>query len=674
MRRATQQLSSVLWACLLLSYGPVALGQSTDLAPERKIGVKNSLESISPTSPQTVYVTVGKAAVQSGPSEDTYPTSHLSRGAALQAYYRTAEGWLGIRPPENSFSWVPAPDAYLLPGGRVIEITGQNSVSWIGTELGSAKQYRWQVKLNPGEQLGVLGEMTVKGDNNRDTLWYKVAPPAGEYRWIHEKAVSNEPPTNIDEVVKGAESPTTQVRQTAGAKKSASQAAVVSASSPSQVQNDVQPADFTQDVFADGAVVYDGDYIEDQYIDGEYIEGEYVVEDGYVVDDGYVDGLPVRSANSWAGWHMLELTDEGFRSPFLERRYRDSRARAASDPLNYDPFDLSMAKRPNAAPPSMRSVVRQDLGITETRRNTPWRDPRALREKRLKGYPLDSLTSRADDRQDNASQLADNRTEGGESVTDLFSRLASTTSRLAGVSNPNAGPSEERVGEAGSDSPRADSSSLSTAHARAEDRTDTWHGLSTQASESATAVASQMSSVGAAELNQVKLVLNEMVVQPMQLWNLPPLIRQTQFLIEHGASPIERGQARLLLERIEEFELLASKSGYGSNVLLASAGLPNASTGTTPAMTAGYQTAATRTESGAYDATGWLVPVHAASPSQPSHAITNDAGQIIAYVSGLPGMNLARYVNHPVGITGLRGYLPQLKANHIQAQRVVQLR
>ena len=74
-----------------------------------------------------------------------------------------------------------------------------------------------------------------------------------------------------------------------------------------------------------------------------------------------------------------------------------------------------------------------------------------------------------------------------------------------------------------------------------------------------------------------------------------------------------------------------------------------------------------------YDATGWLVPVIAASPGQPTHALTDDLGRIQSYVSPWPGMNLNRYINQAVGITGLRGYLPQLQAGQIQASRVVRL-
>ena len=160
----------------------------------------------------------------------------------------------------------------------------------------------------------------------------------------------------------------------------------------------------------------------------------------------------------------------------------------------------------------------------------------------------------------------------------------------------------------------------------------------------------------------------------MQGWNLAPLAQQTQYLIQHGATPVERGQARLLLERIQEFELLARRSGYAVSVVPASAIAPaNSAPSTHSGLgiavgTADYRSALEpAAKHPDFEATGWMVPVHAASAEQPSHAITNDAGQIIAYVSGLPGMNLDRYVNQPVGLNGLRGYLPQLQANHIQA-------
>jgi hypothetical protein len=121
----------------------------------------------------------------------------------------------------------------------------------------------------------------------------------------------------------------------------------------------------------------------------------------------------------------------------------------------------------------------------------------------------------------------------------------------------------------------------------------------------------------------------------------------------------------LLLERIDAFQSVSARSQQVAGPVQSTsynAGTQNMSLPNTPAPLANY------------DATGWLVPVHAAGPDQPTHALTNDTGDVIAYVSPIAGLNLDRYRNQAVGINGLRGYLPQLQAAHIQAQRVSRVR
>jgi uncharacterized protein YgiM (DUF1202 family) len=154
------------------------------------------VEALGPFDAATiVYVSAEGAQLRSGPGEDFYPTGDIPLNASLEVYHRTEDEWLGVRPPEGSFSWVQAADAYLLPGGRIIEVTNPSAVSWIGTSLGSAKQYRWQVKLTSGEQLGVIGEQSTRNAEGKEVLWYKIAPPAGEFRWIHTQSVSSQPVT-----------------------------------------------------------------------------------------------------------------------------------------------------------------------------------------------------------------------------------------------------------------------------------------------------------------------------------------------------------------------------------------------------------------------------------------------------------------------------------------------
>jgi hypothetical protein len=630
-------LPSILVSLTLLLPLAVSVANTVKAADEvrppsaTKAKSSTPLVEVSLKSPKTVFVVVSRAEIYSGPSAETYPTGYLARGQALEAYHRTPDGWIGIRPPAGSFSWVMASDAYLLPGGRVIEITAKDAVSWIGSELGSAKQYRWQIKLQRGEQLAVIGESESTDKRGERLLWYKIAPPSGEFRWIDEKAVALDPP---------AEPGIARVMQSRAGGPSNVRAAA--AHSNAATGERVRPAGYNQQVDVFGESVLEGVVVEDGYFfdDSHGDDGDVFYLD-HPHSEHVVHGPPLESHGGWGGWHAMELTDDGFRIPFLERRFQQAQANRLSDPLNHDPFSLSMA-RPLAAaePPSVRAQVRQDFGIDPQRRYTPWRDPRELRERWSRDRSLGA--TRSIDRS-SKNALASQETEAPEelrpSTSELLSRLGSALSSV-GAADPSAPASTE----AGSG----------------------LHGWGSRIEPSRSSVGGNSSAV--AELGRLQLALSEMVSRPQETWNFNGLSADVQRLIDTAPTPIERGQARLLLERMEEFATLARKSD------------PNRSLGVVPASGYGLGMVSTASyasgshySAGNYDATGWLVPVHASTAGQPTHALTDDQGQIIAYVSGLPGMNLELYVNQSVGVQGLRGYLPQLQASHIQAQRVVRI-
>jgi hypothetical protein len=54
--------------------------------------------------------------------------------------------------------------------------------------------------------------------------------------------------------------------------------------------------------------------------------------------------------------------------------------------------------------------------------------------------------------------------------------------------------------------------------------------------------------------------------------------------------------------------------------------------------------------------------------------LTDDTGNVIAYVQSSAGLNLRRYLQQPVMIQGVRGYIPGLAAKQILAERVVRMR
>ena len=176
-----------------------------------------------------------------------------------------------------------------------------------------------------------------------------------------------------------------------------------------------------------------------------------------------------------------------------------------------------------------------------------------------------------------------------------------------------------------------------------------------------------------ADVGELQLSLNNAVASSIGPWNLAPLAERARYLIEHGPTALDRGQARLLLERIEAFQNVSARTQSVSGIVpLQSHPVQSASfnAATLNLTLPNSQQGAAAT----YEATGWLVPVHAAGPDQPTHALTNDTGDVVAYVSPIAGLNLDRYRNQAVGINGLRGYLPKLQAAHIQAQRVSRVR
>ncbi len=620
----------------------------------------------SQTDTKTVYVIANAATIQSGPGGDYYPTAKAEKGMSFEVHHRTEDGWLGIRPPKGSFSWVQAKDAYLLAGGKSVEITDPNAVSWIGSQLGSAKRYRWQIKLNVGEELRVLDESTISDADGNRALWYKIAPPSGEFRWIHEEYVSTDPNGQPAAPARPKPQPTADdtVQPASGTR------SILESSTTDSP--DVQSANYQEDVFAEE--VYSQELPPETIIEPM----EYAVE------------APV-SSDPFAGWHALDFLDDGLHFSFIERML--GKRGPIDDPLEYDPFSLEMAKpvggsrpsrvpagvvpmRTTGAPGPMSSGPAyqppQPLG-----RSRPWRDPRTLRQNRA----VDSSYTQSEspqylmqDIRQNVNQLRGllgSRQGNSQLGPESRSALESAPATAASGSNGAAGPKQiDWYGV-------KDRESGATNSARAPANDD----LSRLQQSMPTFATSNR------ELEQLQLALSEMVTRSPATWNLDPLKERAKHFIEHGSDPVQRGQARLLMDRIDEFQQHARRTAFVPGLNTRAAYSPSTTPGAV--ATAAYQpstigspvslasaarpASSTASSGKTFDATGWLVPVHGATKNQPAYALSNRDGTVIAYVSPLPGMNLDSYINKAIGISGRRGYLPQLQAGHIQAETIVEV-
>ena len=171
----------------LIALSLLTLGMATDGRAENPVLVAQNDLTFEPYS---IYVATPDTFARCGPADDYYRTDPLRQGQELKVYAETDDGWLGIRPPEESFCWVPADTVEKNSGDANGVIIEDRTVAWIGTHLGRARTYRWQVQLAEGEPVTVLGKSEREGPDGPQ-LWYRIVPPSGEYRWIHRDQIVN---------------------------------------------------------------------------------------------------------------------------------------------------------------------------------------------------------------------------------------------------------------------------------------------------------------------------------------------------------------------------------------------------------------------------------------------------------------------------------------------------
>ncbi len=78
----------------------------------------------------------------------------------------------------------------------------------------------------------------------------------------------------------------------------------------------------------------------------------------------------------------------------------------------------------------------------------------------------------------------------------------------------------------------------------------------------------------------------------------------------------------------------------------------------------------TESDPARYDGVGKLTPVVSERPGAPRYALVNRANEVVTFVSPAPGVNLRLFEGEYVGISGQRGYMPELKKPHVTALRI----
>ncbi len=141
--------------------------------------------------PYRAFITADDVYVRSGPGENYYPTDKLKAGTEVEVYRHDPGGWFAIRPPKDSFSWVSS-HHLRLDGGNLATVTADRVVARVGSRMSNTRDVI-QVHLRKGEVVEVLESPRNRmADDNGSSAWYKIAPPAGEFRWIPGRYVDTD--------------------------------------------------------------------------------------------------------------------------------------------------------------------------------------------------------------------------------------------------------------------------------------------------------------------------------------------------------------------------------------------------------------------------------------------------------------------------------------------------
>ncbi len=204
-----------------------------------------------------------------------------------------------------------------------------------------------------------------------------------------------------------------------------------------------------------------------------------------------------------------------------------------------------------------------------------------------------------------------------------------------------------------------------------------------------------------ADLDEIDLELSVVVAEEPASWRFDDLHRKADAVADRATTAVERGRAREMLNKLARFEEIKRRYDVANNTRKTpgvggpaiNAPGPFASTTTNKAITdpfgpstppvapsgfagntLGANSAASAASSAAadtrFDGRGKLTKVVSQRPNAPQYAVVDGSGQVTAFITPGPGVNMEPYVGREVGINGQRGYMPEFKKTHVTALRI----
>lgn len=619
--------------------------------------------------PYDVYVDQDEVVARCGPGGDFYRTDPLRHGQRLEVYLETPDGWLGIRPPDNSFCWVPADAVALDRSGNLGSVTEAGTLAWIGTHLGKARKYMWQVQLSKDEQVTVLGRAEREGPDGPQ-MWYRIAPPAGEFRWVHRDQVVNNPELLLRDKPRPGE--------------------LLASGMPTPLEdNDIEPLEIPEpaaktrpkglmatakSILLNGADEYSPSVeLENRPAERKEIafnpltpmndRGAIPIAANSVADD-----LSFAQSQSLAA-----QTAETANSQFTEAQYSAPQAMQVQ-------YDLAAG----------RAAVGSGIATTEYANQPIATQPQPVA--RAVQPPQISIASQPMVRTIGAV--------GDETASSGAAQANGTTDGTTGAGPTGAGPtaSDANWVRGSGRTQRTNVNPTAASTNQQNQQNDQPLQIPIPPAHSQSPLQPQMlmpnqhpspanpqsrfpAAIIGGNVDTLQLELSRRMVATAPAADVEPVRQAAQRISQTDASETERQRARLLVQRIEQYQSIARRRDGeqpASAVSSLQAAARSAGTVTIPpgqVILSGGGSIGGPTigagGSGSVEAAGYLVQVYSARPDSPPFALTDSTGKTTHYVSPMPGVNLRRYLNQHISVGGQSGYETGLDTPHIIATAAV---
>src|SRR5262245_35450668 len=154
-----------------------------------------SLPALAQSGPGDQVISVPEVEVRSWPSMQAYATSKLHSGDRVRVIDTKTEGWLGIKPPPRSFSWVNARHVNRDSNGSTATVIVPSADVLIGSELVKEMPTKRGQPLPQGTILTLLKDQRPDGSSDvmpvtgPDGIYYAIIPAIDELRYIPASSV-----------------------------------------------------------------------------------------------------------------------------------------------------------------------------------------------------------------------------------------------------------------------------------------------------------------------------------------------------------------------------------------------------------------------------------------------------------------------------------------------------